>query len=198
MTKTTMTTALVLGFLLVGAAPAAQAEHEDRTRTYPRGEHFDRTRGERFDRTRGEHFDRNVPHAPSPREIRDLRILASQLERATDELLRRAHRAVRRGDHRHAAPSIQAVYRLEDAADAFRREVARGRVFDHAAHEDLRRLERSFRMAVRQLDGVVRERALRRDLARVDRLLAQLEDAFADHHGYVARGHGHRQRVAWR
>lgn len=179
---TRITTALLLGFFLLGAAPAAQADRDDWKR-----------RDGRFQR-----FDRPVPHTPARWEVREVRVLASQLERATDELLQRARHVSRRMDHRRETHAVRALYRLEQAADELRREVARGRVFDRAAHQDLMRAERSFRIASHQLRGLTRDRALRHDLTRVDRLLEELAESFQDHRGFPGRGHGYRQRVAWR
>jgi hypothetical protein len=182
------TTALVLGFFLVGAAPAARADHDERraSRDERGGFHDER------DSLRSAH------RGGAPRDdARQVRALASELDRATDELVRDARRAAGRLDRRDVAP-LRAVRQLERAADEFRREVARGRVLDRDARRDFARVQRSYRQALYQLAAFRFARDLRSELRRVDRLLVALDQTLDEHHGRVAWQASRPARVAWR
>jgi len=180
--RTMATTALLLGFFLVGAVPAAQADHDERGSFRSVNTH--RTA---FPNRGGAFRD----------DAREVRALAFELERATDELVRDARRAAGRIDRRDAA-ALRAIRGLEVAADEFRREVARGRVFDRDAQRDFAQLQRSYRQASHRVDAFGFARELRHDLRRVERLIVALDRALDERHGRVAWQAGHPARVAWR
>jgi hypothetical protein len=201
------TTALVLGCFLVGAAPAARADHDERGAF--RGERDPLDERSSFHGERDPLDERGAFHGAQDsfrsahrgdafrNDAYQVRALAFELERATDELVHDARRAAGRLDRRDVA-ALRAARQLESAADEFRREVARGRVLDRDARRDFARLQRSYREAIHELDAFRFARDLRLALRRVDRLLVTLDQALDEHHRQVAWRAGRPARVAWR
>jgi hypothetical protein len=174
--KTIATMALLLGTIAVGIAPAAEA-HETRLHGNTAQRNWDRG---------NDHRPGFLPQAHERRRAGEIRRLAAVLERTTDELGRDARRAAGRVN-RFEARAVQAVYRLEEAADRFQREVGRrGPLEARELHRELRAVNVAFRDAHRGSHALRHSPELRRDFARVGNVLDQLDDAFEPGH-----------RVAW-
>lgn len=160
--RTMTTMALVLGLFAIGAAPAAQAD-DDR---------FDRR--DRFERNdRSDRYERHAAYGKHGRS-NDLKQLTRQLERATDELRADARKVAGRVDRREAR-TLRAIYRLERASDDLRHAVTRHGETKRGFHRDFRQVKANFRMAARSLDALPRDRELRRDIRRVDRLIDRIQ-----------------------
>jgi len=161
--KTIAMTALLLGTIAVGIAPAAEArERHHRGDCYERHDH-DRYGHDRYERA--EHV----------RRVKAIRGLAFQLERATDELHEDARRAAGRRVNRGDARALRAIAELERATDRLARET-RGR---HGfAPRELRRelvhVERELREARVRSRALRPSRELHRDFGRVTRLVAAI------------------------
>jgi len=170
--KTIATMALLLGTIAVGIAPAAEA-HDARDRGQATPQEWNAHRNDRQPDFRSS--DRGQLHA---RQVIEIRRLAGALERTTDELGRDARRAAGRAN-RFEARAVQAVYRLEEAADRFEREADKhGPLEARELRQELRRVNVAFRDARVGAHALRRSPELHRDFARVGDLLEQLDEAF--------------------
>ncbi|NNL66762.1 MAG: hypothetical protein HKP30_10995, partial [Myxococcales bacterium] len=117
--------------------------------------------------------------------------------RATDEL-RADAREVAGHVNRREVRTLRAIDRLERAADELRRAVTRHGLAQRGFGQDFRRVKANFRMAVWSLDTLPRDRELRRDIRRVDRLIDRIQHEVDEQRFASRRGPRRPMWFAWR
>ena len=129
--------------------------------------------------------------------------LSIELAKATEEL-RDEFTEGRRSRRFHQRYTLKTLDRLERDAKKFHRRVERNGVNDRATRRAFRRLESSFNAANERFPALKSRRGIRRDFARVARLMERVETRMAwidqrrDHRRHASHDHQGDHADGWR